>query len=287
MKSFFRSLRWPLVAFVIYLVMQVVCSVAAACLKIVNHDIRTGTIVALGLLLSSVVTSIVLLRMKKFELKDAFRSFGCTRQMTLVAFVAVLAGLFGSNLINEFLDLPNPFEKLFTEMSGSIWGMLAIGVLGPICEEIVFRGGIMKPMLKRGINPWAAILTSAVIFGLIHGNPAQIFFATLVGIMFGIVYYRTGSLVITTICHVVNNSMAVVVMNLLDEESKNQTTADMIGTPGAYALLAVFVTLCVMLLRNFWQKTEATKFVWQEPQEVQPELMAEAQQPTEQTAAES
>ena len=255
MKFSFRYLLWPLVALSIYLLMQLLCGLPMGVAMFLDPDTDLSMWTGPILLVSSIVTSILILMLPPFGLRRAFSSVGCDRLTAVIAIVGTLLTLLASNIINEWLDLPNNFEELFVGISGTIWGMLAIGIFGPICEEIVFRGGIMKPMLDKGVNPWIPIFISAVVFGLIHGNPAQIPFAAIVGIVFGIIYYRTRSLVITSLCHMLNNSFAVILMNLYGDEADELTFDKMLGTPGSIILFAVATLAAALMIRLFWKRT--------------------------------
>ena len=87
-------------------------------------------------------------------------------------------------------------------------GILTICLVGPVVEELCFREGVMGGLLRNGVKPWKAILVSAVLFGLIHFNPVQIVGAGLMGIILGIIYYKTGNIILATALHVLNNSVA-------------------------------------------------------------------------------
>ena len=55
------------------------------------------------------------------------------------------------------------------------WGYVALGMMVPIAEEIVFRGAILR-VLQNALGErkrWIAIVISALIFGIIHFNLAQ------------------------------------------------------------------------------------------------------------------
>ena len=51
--------------------------------------------------------------------------------------------------------------------------------MAPLVEELLFRGAIEGHFLQTGKRPGMAILLSALIFGLIHVNPAQVPFASV------------------------------------------------------------------------------------------------------------
>ena len=90
----------------------------------------------------------------------------------------------------------------------SIWVMvLSAVVFAPVVEELLFR----KFMLDRlsGFHPMTAILFTALLFGLAHGNLEQFVGAFLDGILLGIVYYRTQNVVYPILLHATSNGLAV------------------------------------------------------------------------------
>lgn len=141
------------------------------------------------------------------------------------------------NYIVEALRLPNIFEDLFIQMMSSPLGILSVAIVAPVFEELLFRGAIEGHLLKTFSRPQYAILLSALIFGIVHGNPAQIPFAFVLGLLLGWLYYATGSLLPGMLLHFLNNSSSVVLM-LTVPESSNSMNA-MFGPDNA-AALAVF-----------------------------------------------
>ena len=256
--KYVRAFIWPFIAFIIYLLVQVVASLPMGMALGINPNSDKVLWMSVTLLVSSIITPVVLMLMPPYDLRHSFRSVGCKYEAALIGIGAVVIGLFGFNILCERMDLANWMEELMMGMSKNVLGILAICVFGPICEEVVFRGGIMRPLLKKGLNPWAAIIVSAVIFGLAHGNPAQIPFAALLGVVFGVVYYRTGSLIITTICHILNNSFSVLMMNIYGDEANDITFDSMLGHNTATILMVLTIIACGALLYWFWNKTEST-----------------------------
>ena len=145
-----------------------------------------------------------------------------------VSVVFVFAAMYVLNLLIEQVGIPNTMEETFIAMSRNSFGVLSIALLAPILEELLFRGtiqGLLQDTLK---NPWKAIVISSLIFGVVHMNPAQIPFAFLLGMMFGWLYYRTGSLLPGIVGHVLNNSIATINMLLygnstIEEQMPNPT----------------------------------------------------------------
>ena len=95
-----------------------------------------------------------------------------------------------------------------------LWAVALFAViLSPIMEELVFRKLIMDRI--RTIDRPAAILFSALVFGLFHGNLGQFFYAFGVGLLFGAIYARTGRLRYTILLHVLVNAIGSLVPMLL------------------------------------------------------------------------
>lgn len=97
---------------------------------------------------------------------------------------------------------------------GTSWAGLVLAVIiGPLVEEIVFRGLILRGLLGH-TRPWAAIFVSAVLFALMHFNPAQLPVALALGLALGWIYMRTRSLGLCFLGHAVNNLSASLPMDL-------------------------------------------------------------------------
>ena len=87
--------------------------------------------------------------------------------------------------------------------------LLSVSVFAPLFEEWLCRGLILRGLLKKS-SPATAITVSAAFFAVLHMNPWQAIPAFCLGLLFGYVYYRTGSLKLTMLMHCVNNTVAAV-----------------------------------------------------------------------------
>lgn len=104
-------------------------------------------------------------------------------------------------------DLPDLMESQFRIIMGNFAGLIGVTFLGPILEELIFRGVITRVLLEK-YPPMVSILVAGLCFGLIHLNPAQVVPGILSGIMFSWLYYITRSLLPGIIVHIINNSYA-------------------------------------------------------------------------------
>jgi membrane protease YdiL (CAAX protease family) len=126
------------------------------------------------------------------------------------AIVAILtAGFLSSELVAKMDWLPDLMKQSFDILQSGWGGILAIVLVGPLFEEVLFRGAITDILLHRCSSPRRAILYSALIFGICHINPAQIVPAFLVGLLLSWVYYRTKSLTVCVLMHISNNALSV------------------------------------------------------------------------------
>ena len=150
-----------------------------------------------------------------------------------------------------------------------------IGVFGPLCEELCFRGYIFQN-LKSGGKTAAAAVVSGILFGLIHMNLNQALYGVALGTIMAFAVAATGSLWSSIIMHVLLNSLEVAGMYLADyaksladtvpaiqemmEAEQSEITAMDICIYGVIALIGV--AFCVLIIRKMRSvRMEAAKEV--------------------------
>lgn len=130
-------------------------------------------------------------------------------------------------LMSELTFLPDWMEQTFDVLQSGWPGILCVSVLGPVLEELLFRGAITKELLRR-YSPAKAILLSGLLFGIFHLNPAQVISACLIGFLFAWLYYKTRSLVACMLIHILNNGLSVY---LSLEHPEVEEMAHLMGNP--------------------------------------------------------
>lgn len=170
--------------------------------------------------LSSLLTMLLFARM---HWSPVSRVWLASHPWTTLAWVFMLA--LGTILPSEWvvekfqLTMPDSTTQLFESIMKEPTGYLAIGILGPVAEEMVFRGAVLRSLLK--LFPakvhWCPILISAVLFGAVHMNMAQFVHALPIGLLLGWMYYRTGSIIPGLLFHWVNNTVAYVMFNIMPQ----------------------------------------------------------------------
>jgi hypothetical protein len=89
----------------------------------------------------------------------------------------------------------------------AVFLILAAGILGPIVEELLFRG-IVFDMFERVKKGWFPVVFSAVFFGLAHLQPVQSVYTTIMGLIAGTIYLKTRNLWWPIVMHITINMFA-------------------------------------------------------------------------------
>ncbi|QAT48462.1 CPBP family intramembrane metalloprotease [Caproiciproducens sp. NJN-50] len=125
--------------------------------------------------------------------------------------------------------------------------VLSVVVIPPMVEEMMFRGMILQGLRRFGDG--FAVVASAALFGLYHGNLAQTVFAFLCGLVLGFVVIRTNSLLPAILVHAVNNASAVAIQMV--ERYRGEAEAVAVGDKRAVVLLALgLLSLLYLLFRD-------------------------------------
>ena len=241
-KNFFKAIGFTLLILVIYLEINVgLTLIVGIIVSLMNYPSLSqeqmiseiGKFIVPILLITNIVTLafiiiIFLARKEKFFNYIGFRKIKVTDAILILGL-----GVFVSILITGLLDLAimyfplgeqmKEFEKLMKPLvnSGFIPIILAVSVSAPIFEEIVFRGIIFNDF-KKAFPVWLAILTQALLFGLFHGNLIQGIYATMLGVILGVVYYKYKSIWAVILLHFAYNTASI----LLDQLLHNNLSLD-------------------------------------------------------------
>lgn len=173
-----------------------------------------------------------------------FGRLGGIKMGFAVAF-ATIAMAFAAEPISALLPAaPEWFEQIMESMTGGniILSFICVSIFAPLFEEWLCRGVVLRGLLTKMSPAWA-IAVSALFFAVLHMNPWQALPAFLLGLLFGYVYYKTGSLKLTMLMHFTNNTMALIFSNIPSFKEAD-TLADVMS-PWAYACLII---VCVLYL---------------------------------------
>lgn len=200
-------------------------------------------VVSMGV--SSVVTLAVFLSARWAVVSNRYI---LSRPWAVVAWsgLAAVGAIVPSSWLQEQMpELPNILVGQFDMILRNRWGYLAVGLLAPVAEEIVFRGAVLRSLLKWSKHHWIGIAISAVLFALFHGNPAQMPHAFMVGLLLGWMFYRTGSVVPCVAYHWVNNTLAYILYNVMPNPDAPLVT--LFGGSERTVYMALLFSLCILV----------------------------------------
>lgn len=104
-------------------------------------------------------------------------------------------------------------------IESDIWAnLIVIAILAPIIEELFYRKLMIERLSRYGEK--VAVITSGLIFGLVHANISQFFYAFGLGLAFGYIFIKTGKIRYTIALHIIINLIgSVLAPALLNSES--------------------------------------------------------------------
>lgn len=168
------------------------------------------------------------------------------KKMLWYLFITFGLGIFAGSFTQEIITLVTaPFggeiADRVSEMmmeSTPILLILFVAIIGPIFEELIFRGYLLKKLRVYGDK--TAIIYCAIAFGLFHTNVSQILFAGVIGAILAYVVVKTNNIKYSIIIHIlVNLSSSIVTMLEI-------WGADTIKT--IYAIILTFVTIAAVIV---------------------------------------
>lgn len=124
----------------------------------------------------------------------------------------------GVEVLKKSIDDAATFTPELTNQTQIMIALFSIAVITPLFEEFLFRGLVMHELMTA-VRPWLAILLQAVLFGFAHGVLFQSLFTFIIGILLGIVYYRTQNLKTVALCHGAFNISVILAQSELTLET--------------------------------------------------------------------
>lgn len=118
--------------------------------------------------------------------------------------------LFISNLASLSTGYEQTMEALYSPSLGI--QIICLGILIPLCEELVFRG-LMYKRLREYSGFVGAMLYSAIVFSFMHINIVQAVYAFFMAVVFAFVYEKYGSVKAPVVAHVAANIAAILATN--------------------------------------------------------------------------
>ncbi|MBR3750820.1 MAG: CPBP family intramembrane metalloprotease [Clostridia bacterium] len=165
--------------------------------------------------------------------------------------------------------VPSGSELPIDTLPQMIFAAFLYGLLPAFCEEFFFRGLVMRAFER--FSAFAAIVFSALIFGIMHGNLQQVLFAAVIGVVLAVVVRQSDSIVPAMVIHFTNNFLAMVI-NFINsgaaEEEVVMTPVDTI-TGGFSLVIAGMPILALLIPYIFYtKKRNLKKYGRRDPEEL-------------------
>jgi hypothetical protein len=200
-------------------------ALAAVILKPFHLNIDINLQMILGTFIIDTLAGVTILYFALVKYKGSLSSIGITFRdfyrnvlSGITAYVFILpilaAALMLSIIILDAIGYkfpPQPvFDMFFEEKRGGIIVFLTIfvSVLGPVMEEMFFRGFLYSAVKKR-FGLVAGVLASGALFSILHVNIAGFLPILILGVLMAFLYEATGSLVASITVHIAHNSIIV------------------------------------------------------------------------------
>lgn len=146
-----------------------------------------------------------------------------------------------AELINAFLQ--------FDGIGSLIYMLIIVAVVPAVGEELLFRGVIQKSFIQWLKNPHWGIWITAILFSALHMQFFGFLPRMLLGVVFGYVFYWSGSLWIPIIGHFINNASVVLMSYWMPELMNDEVLFE--GNPYAYVYYLISVVLSLGLILWF------------------------------------
>ena len=209
----------------------------------------TGKLLVVISVLSSLITLLVFVYAKWSPVSRVWLASHTWTALIWVIWLA-LGTILPSEWIIEQMQytMPDATIKMFEDIMGEPSGYLAIGILAPIVEELVFRGAILRSLLALfgDKTHWVAIFVSALLFGVIHGNMPQFVHAMLMGLLLGWMYYRTASIIPGIVFHWVNNTVAYIMFKIMPQMADGKLI-DLFHGDSKSMWMGLGFSLCILI----------------------------------------
>ena len=175
-------------------------------------------------LLCAYVSAVLVLNWASATRREPLRLLVVPKPVAPVLLVLALVATLRADVVVSQIDNwvrwlipPGPFfpQAMSSFRQGSLPLVLAlVVVVGPVSEELIFRGVVLRGFLEN-YRAWVAILLSSLLFTLLHANPWQGVSGFFIGCLFAWFVARTGSLLPAITGHVLVNGLGVVAMRSL------------------------------------------------------------------------
>lgn len=243
-----RDYLWCGLSLLLLLGMQLVAGVLIALLMLFA-SLPQELFMPVTLVVSTVVGDLppilLLSRMVGIPLKSLFTGEHHLEKWVGPGFLMMVGASFASGylavaiealLSAAGIELWSPELTLPFDLPGCVLMLLAVSVLAPLLEELLFRGLLLRTFTRYG--PRFAIFASAMLFAFTHGNLTQGVGTFFMGILLAVIAQRAGSVLPTVMIHMFYNTFAMLINTAVELPSE-------VAVAAANGFFVIFGLVCV------------------------------------------
>lgn len=205
-----KIIKWPLIYFIFQFMLIFLLSYSFISngndASLFNEYLKTKQIY---------ITLIVAIIFIPLLIKD-YKKYNKDKNIKINYFYLIILGIILSLIYNIFAYYFNFFLKtsLFDNNNNLIITLISTGLIGPIIEELMFRG-IIYNELKNKYKNMKAILITTIFFAIIHFNIIQILYALAIGFILIFVYEKYKNIKAPIILHMASNITTTLFLPIL------------------------------------------------------------------------
>jgi len=208
-KDMWKIVKWPIfyfiIQFVLIFILAFIYNIVGNDMNLFSNFLSTNQIyitISLGLIFIPILFKNYKKLNKKEELKIDFK----------LIFIGIILSLIYNVLsfyINKFFNISNLYQEINIFKT-----LISMVLIGPIIEELMFRG-IIYNSLKEKYSNMKAILITTTLFSLMHVNIFQMIYAFALGFILIYVYEKYKTIKAPIIVHMFSNLTTTLFMNVL------------------------------------------------------------------------
>lgn len=147
-------------------------------------------------------------------------------------------------------------EDFLTSDGILLFGLLNIALVPSICEELLFRGYILRSF-EKSWGAVTAVVVSGIIFGMFHIQLGNLLPLATLGIVLGLMTWLSGALWPAVVAHFINNGAAVLLGSRFPEIVFREVSAETL--PPIWVLIVSIALTGSIIYAMFNQSSEVKR----------------------------
>lgn len=177
----------------------------------------TYLISAIAILICGIVFFFWYRYLIRYGYRVNLRSIATKKNFGILLMLGIGCQLFVSGLLRLILpfleNINENYMKTMEQITGGnpIIVLLLVIVVGPVVEELIFRGVILH-QTSQHISFIGANIFQAALFGVYHMNIVQGIYAFMIGLLLGYVYHKFRTILVPIVLHMIINASSFIMV---------------------------------------------------------------------------